>query len=150
MPKIKALVEAEFIEAHLKGKEELIAEELSDLVTEVANIYQANIKREAPVNKQKGGPSAGTLQSSIRVEHEGDFKAKVFQDGNLAPYAKIILRGRGKVVPKTKKALFWPGLKHPVKSSGPVKANPFWDRGVKNSKGEVNAEIERFKKIIIG
>lgn len=38
---------------------------------------------------------------------------------------KFVTEGRGEVLPKTKKALFWKGLDHPVRRAGPAAANDF-------------------------
>lgn len=145
---MEALVEADLIAQHMNTKGDEIPDKLATLVTEIANVYQANIKREAPVNKQKGGASAGTLQSSIRVENHGPLESRVFQDRNIAPYAIYVLKGTPAhmIRPKHKKALFWPGLKNPVKwARHPgTEANPFWDRGVQSSQSEKQANIDEF------
>ena len=54
-----------------------------------------------------------------------------------APYAKYVHEGTGLfgpfhqlIRPKTKKALFWPGALHPVKSVKGQKPNPFFTRAL--------------------
>lgn len=64
--------------------------------------------------------------------------SKVNADGTrgtvsfIAPYAKYVHEGTGlygphrtKIIPKGKKALYWPGAAHPVKSVRGMKGNPF-------------------------
>jgi hypothetical protein len=54
-----------------------------------------------------------------------------------APYAEFVHRGTGpygpykqRIRPTTKKALFWPGALHQVKSTKGQKPNPFFDRAL--------------------
>jgi len=67
----------------------------------------------------------------------------VSEDGNkgslsfTAPYAMFVHEGTGlfgiyhrRIVPKTKKAMFWPGARHPVKSTAGMKGNPFATKAV--------------------
>lgn len=53
-----------------------------------------------------------------------------------APYAQFVHEGTGlwgpkreRIKPKTKKALYWRGARHPVASVAGIKPNPFMDRG---------------------
>lgn len=143
---MEALVEADKVISAFQKKETETANKLSELVKRVSGIYQANIMREAPVNKNTYDKRhGGQLKSSIRVEDISPLEARVFQDEHVAKYAKWVLGGRPAVYPKRKKALFWPGLKHPVKKAGPAKANPFWDRGVRRSQTEKNQAIKEFE-----
>jgi len=55
-----------------------------------------------------------------------------------APYAKFVHEGTGLygpfkrlIRPTTKKALFWPGAAHPVKSVKGMKPNPFFARALR-------------------
>jgi hypothetical protein len=49
-----------------------------------------------------------------------------------APYSEFVHEGTGlfgphktKIVPKTKQALYWPGARHPVRSTKGMRGNPF-------------------------
>jgi len=60
-----------------------------------------------------------------------------------APYAEWVHDGTGlygphktKIVPTTKKALFWPGARHPVRSTKGMRGNPF----VRKAKDSVNGD----------
>lgn len=63
-----------------------------------------------------------------------------------APYAKFVHEGTGifgplkkKIVPTTKKALFWPGARHPVKSVKGMRPRPFFRIAIERT--DVNAEF---------
>lgn len=144
---MEALIEADKVISAFNKKGTETADKLAELVTRISGVYQANIMREAPVNKNtydKG--HAGQLKSSIRVEDISPLEARVFQDEHVAKYAKWVLGGRGPVFPKKKKALFWPGLAHPVPRAGPAPANPFWDRGIRRSQSEKKEAINEFEQ----
>jgi hypothetical protein len=62
-----------------------------------------------------------------------------------APYAEFVYRGTGlfgphnqRIFPTTKKALFWPGARHPVRSIAGMKPNPWIDRALAG----LNAQAE--------
>lgn len=144
---MEALIEADKVISAFNKKGSETADKLSEVVKRVSGIYQANIMREAPVNKNTYDKRhGGQLKSSIRVEDISPLEARVFQDENVARYAKWVLGGRPAVYPKKKKALWWPGLKHPVKRAGPAPKNPFWDRGVRRSQAEKNQAINELEQ----
>jgi len=144
---MEALIEADKVISAFNKKSSETADKLSEVVKRVSGIYQANIMREAPVNKNTYDKRhGGQLKSSIRVEDISPLEARVFQDENVARYAKWVLGGRPAVYPKKKKALWWPGLKHPVKRAGPAPKNPFWDRGVRKSQAEKNQAIRELEQ----
>lgn len=91
-------------------------------------VAEAKSVKEAPVRKGNLARSRTTdvapdgLKGSVRF---------------TAPYAEPVYRGTGlfgpykkRIVPTTKKALFWPGAKHPVRSIAGMKANPWIDRAL--------------------
>jgi hypothetical protein len=60
----------------------------------------------------------------------------------IAPYAAFVHEGTGlfgphhqRIVPTTKRALFWPGARHPVRSTAGMKGRPW----VRQAANEVNA-----------
>jgi hypothetical protein len=64
-----------------------------------------------------------------------------------APYAEHVHEGTGlfgphkkRIVPRDKKALFWPGARHPVKSVKGMKGRPFFTRAIE--KTDAQAEYE--------
>jgi hypothetical protein len=64
--------------------------------------------------------------------------------GTNLPYAKYVHEGTGlygpngaRIVPKTKKALYWPGADHPVKSVAGQQKQPFMKWGLAASRGQV-------------
>ena len=156
---MEALIDAQLLIDNFNRRGNEIPEKLHKLVTEVSMIVQGNIQDEAPV-------VTGNLQSSIRREYLGNFSYRIFPDEGIAPYAYFILKGTEphEIRPKgqgtfhagqqlTKgAALWWPGLDHPVaKVNHPgTKANPFFDRGIQNSKSDIQAEVESFKNWLTG
>lgn len=87
---------------------------------------EAIAKREAPVKR-------GTLRRSItsRVESGGD-RGVI---GTNLKYARPVHDGSGlygpkkkRIVPVTKKALFWKGAAHPYRSTKGQRPNPFFTR----------------------
>jgi hypothetical protein len=98
-----------------------------NLVTEV----EARARKYAPV-KRSNLANSGTSN----VNAAGTVGTVAF----IAPYAKYVHEGTGlygphktKIVPKGKKALFWPGAAHPVRAVKGMKANPFLLKAAKES-----------------
>ena len=71
----------------------------------------------------------GPLWRSVRKGRITNRAVEIQAGGGAAPYAGIHQFGakRGPVFPRRKKALWWKGLAHPVKSAGPavIPARPF-------------------------
>jgi hypothetical protein len=99
---------------------------------------EGNAKREAPVKtgnlKNRIGPPS-VRQSGVSTTVE--VKAH-------AAYAYIVHEGRGAVVPVRAKALRWTGPTGVVFSmySGPVAANRFMDRGLKQSEAGIQRAFD--------
>jgi hypothetical protein len=113
----------------------------------------------APKGKTAGPPPSGDAIGRL----SNSFSAKTEQNGTGArmtlvtsqPFKlKIITGGRKVVVPVNKKALFWPGLSHPVRRSGATKANDFVTPVMNKRRDVVKAEmqkaIQELKSIIGG
>lgn len=134
-----ALIDSETLIANLSRRGNELPSKLKKLVTESSMITQGNIQDEAPV-------ITGNLQSSIRRENLGIFQARIFADTGIAEYVEYIL---GETPPheiwaKPGSALNTPyGLFRKVNHPG-TSANPFFDRGIENSKSDIDAEIESF------
>lgn len=93
-----------------------------DAVNEAALNVQAGARRRAPVD-------TGNLRSRIVIEPQSQ-RPYVVRVGTNVKYAEMIEFGTGihgpkgqpfEIRPKNKKALYWPGLPHPIKR---VKAHP--------------------------
>ncbi len=83
-----------------------------------------------------------------------------FSDGGMvatikatAPYALFVHRGTGiygpyatPIVPVNKKALFWPGAAHPVRSVKGMKPNPFFTRAIEktNVQAVFEAAVQKY------
>lgn len=101
-----------------------------NLVSEV----ESRARKYAPVRKSNLANS-GTSE----VNADGSRGTVSF----IAPYARYVHEGTGlygphktKIVPKAKKALYWPGAAHPVRSVKGMKANPFLLKAAKESNME--------------
>lgn len=142
---MEALIDSETLIAKMSRRGNELPSKLQKLVNEASFITQGNIQDEAPVK-------TGNLQSSIRRENIGGFQSRVFADTGIAPYVEYILRGTEphEIWAKPGSALNTPyGLFRKVNHPG-TSANPFFDRGIENSKSDIDAEIESFTSWLTG
>jgi len=105
----------------------------SGMTNLVAQIESRAVK-EAPVK-------TANLVRKITSDVSSDGTKGVVTSG--ASYSRYVHEGTGlfgpqkkPIVPTTKKALFWPGAKHPVKSVKGMRPNPFFARAL----SRVNAQ----------
>lgn len=70
--------------------------------------FWGNLREEAPVDQ-------GRLAGSFQMNREGDLRWHIVSG---VEYAMAVWKGRPAmtIYPRKKKALYWPGAKHPVKS----------------------------------
>ncbi len=83
----------------------------------------------------------------------------VSTDGNTgilrftSPYAEYVHEGTGifgprkrRIVPTSKKALFWPGAKHPVRSVAGMRPRPFMSKAIAetDAQGEYETGIDNY------
>lgn len=98
--------------------------------------------------RQRAPHRTGTLQRSILVQIKFP-KAEITAQEK---YAVIIEEGTGPftIKPKTKKALFWPGAKHPVKMvrHPGIKAKPFFKPGYEAALPYVEAQFEKATELL--
>lgn len=98
---------------------------------------EGNVKRETPV---KGGHLRRSITSEVQ---EGQGRVIV---GTNLDYALPVHEGSKAhtIVAKRKRALFWTGANHPVRSvrHPGTKANPFMVRGLDRSRGEIGRLAE--------
>jgi hypothetical protein len=92
-------------------------------MTNVVTTIEAIARKDAPVKRSNLANSG-----SSEVLKGGDEGTVGFS----APYARYVHEGTGlygphktKIVPNRKRALFWPGASHPVRSVSGMKGNPF-------------------------
>lgn len=97
----------------------------------IVTMVEARGRKNAPV-KRSNLANSGTSE----VNADGTTGTVTFS----APYAQYVHEGTGlygphktKIVPKGKRALFWPGAAHPVRAVKGMKANPFLLRAAKES-----------------
>ena len=146
---MEALIDSETLIANMSRRGNELPSKLQKLVTEASMITQGNIQDEAPVR-------TGNLQSSIRRENLGMFQARIYADTGIAPYVEYVLGGTPPheivITPKTAQELNTPyGLFKKVVVNHPgTSANPFFDRGIENSRRDIDAEIESFTSWLTG
>lgn len=79
-----------------------------------------NVETQAKLNAtgQNGGPrvQTGRLRASIHSQLGQDSQGLVARIGSNVEYARYVEEGTEphRIVPRDKKALFWPGADHPV------------------------------------
>lgn len=109
---------------------------LTRAINKSAMIIVRNVKLVSPVK-------TGNLRRGVRATF-GNLSAKIGVYN--APYAIYVHEGYGPhtIYPVRKKALFWPGAMHPVKSvrHPGYKGNPFMKIGLDNSRVEVNKTFD--------
>lgn len=109
---------------------------------------------------QKNAPyKTGTLRRSIhaQVASLGGLTGKVIQDTGVAKYGGFVHFGTGiygpkgtPIVPVNKKALYWKGAAHPVKSVKGMKARPYMKDAFEQMEPTVPAIVEDSIKREVG
>ena len=117
------------------------------LMSRIVLTVEGNAKREAPVR-------TGHLRRSITSRVEGTGERGVI--GTNLAYARSVHEGTAPhtIRPRTKKALFWKGARHPVRAvrHPGTPGNPFFTRGMGLSRGTIDellqeAGVELFARI---
>lgn len=98
-----------------------------------------NIREEAPIK-------TGELRRSIKFKKRGLANYEIMVDqrtrgGKYERFVRLGTRGPYAIFPVKKKALWWPGLPHPIKAvyNHPgIKANPYWERGLDRSRVDID------------
>lgn len=89
--------------------------------------------------------SAGALRASITIIPEGSLGARIGPRG--VSYAKFVHDGTRPhlILPRVKKALYWPGADHPVRrvNHPGTPPNPFAERTKQGEQGRVKEEYMR-------
>jgi hypothetical protein len=95
---------------------------------------------------------SGNLKRSIVWKRRGKLRYDILVDrkmkgGKYEHYVRLGTSGPYTIVAVRKRALWWPGLPHPVKAvyNHPgIKANPYWERGLRSAE----ADFDRAEKLI--
>ena len=111
--------------------EKAFARSPRETATEIAKGIKTSINIIRPMMKRNAPFASGKLRQNIYARYtQGE--GVVGPDLNVTPYAIFVHEGtRAHIIrPKTKKALYWKGAKHPVKMvrHPGTKANPFVDK----------------------
>jgi len=112
----------------------LVVNQLKWAIKTSVNLIRPMMVAEAPAKTSK-------LRQNIQASHSG-LTGKVGPNLSVTPYAIFVNSGtRPHIIrPRTAKALYWPGAKHPVKMvhHPGTKANPFVERTAMKAEGPVN------------
>jgi len=125
-------IEGKLMKDLLDKPEEVMRKSIWAGLTNLVEEIEARAVKEAPTK-------TGNLVNSITSSVSSDGKRAEVRA--TAHYAEFVHRGTGlfgpfkqRIFPTTKKALFWPGASHPVKSVKGQKPNPFFARALKQIK----------------
>lgn len=119
-----------------------------DTAQRAGDAVAKQLSSAAPKGKSSGlppiGDGPGKLSNSFSAQAElrgtgARMELKTIQGQKL----EFVVKGRGVVLPKVKKALMWPGLPHPVKRAGPAKANDFVSPIMAKRDDVVKAEMQK-------
>ena len=138
---------SEFKNMELKARVEIKGKLMKDLLDKPEEVMRkciwagmTNLVEEIEARAVKETPTkTGNLVNSITSSVSSDGKKGEVRA--TAHYAEFVHRGTGlfgpfkhRIFPLTKKALFWPGAAHPVKSIKGMKPNPFFGRTLQKIK----------------
>lgn len=120
---------------------------LTGAITTSVNIIRPIMRQEAPSR-------SGKLSRNIYARSKG-LEGEVGPDLTATPYAWYVHQGTGiygehqsVIRPTTKKALYWKGALHPVRSVKGQKANPFVARTFEKVKDPVKQIFQNALKTI--
>lgn len=116
---------------------------VSDTIDRVSDVVMDNLKRTTP---QK----TGALLASQRVIATSDLESKIVETVD-PPYGLFQRQGVpankiNPILPVRKKALWWPGARHPVaavRNHPGIKKNDYWSEAIRLSQGKMNDETKR-------
>ncbi len=107
-------------------------------MTRTVEVVEANFVKEEPI------VTSNMVNSTVSEVSPDGKRGRVVVG---APYAEYVTRGTGiygpekrPIKPKNKKALYWSGARHPVKSVKGQRPNPFDERAIE--KTDVQKEFE--------
>lgn len=130
--KIEGLSQEDF-ERLIRKARQAIALAIKYTATEV----WGNIRKEAPVDH-------GRLAGSFQLDQVDDLTYRIWSG---VEYALAVHEGTKphEIKPKTKKALYWEGARHPVKRvmHPGTQANPYADRAIEQASSRMNEFISR-------
>lgn len=122
------------LNAALKKSPQIVVSELKQGVKTSVNIIRPIMVRNAPAKTAK-------LRMNIYARVSG-LTGEVGPNLSITPYALFVHKGTKSYIirPRIKKALFWPGARHPVKMvrHPGIKPNPFVERTVKEIENPIN------------
>ena len=134
------------LQGSIRKNPKVVFEELSRAVKTSVNLIRPIMRSETPVGETH------KLSGNIQARSAG-LKGEVGPNLQITPYAWYVHEGYGPftIRPKQKKALWWPGAKHPVKKvEHPGYAgNPFVERTFDRIKEPVEKVFEKSIDAII-
>ncbi len=124
---------------------------LQKAAKESGELMASRLKGKAPRGKSGGPPPSGDAPGALAqsfhvVEKHRPNVAAIEVQTKQPTKLKFVVKGRGVVKPKRKRALFWKGLAHPVKRAGPSKANDFVSPVLARAKEAIEPEMHKVVK----
>ncbi len=150
MPYIFTASGLEQLQAALQTAPEVVAKRLqSAVVASAAIITRHTVRsdgivpyRTGRLSQSIGRPPAGLEIGTLRAIVRPAVDYAIFVHEGTAPH---------EIMPKTKKALFWPGADHPVrKVNHPgTKPNPFMPRLLDASREEIQQQFAKAAELVV-
>lgn len=126
------------LRARILDARSLLPSLIHDAANELGMVVVEDLKTAAPQGKGESSPpgdAPGFLADSFFVQEESVSEESTIISVQTTQPQKLeyVVKGRGEVRPKVKRALYWEGLSHPVRRAGPTKANDFVSPVVDNA-----------------
>lgn len=125
---------------------QIVFDELSKAIKTSVNLIRPIMRKEVPRGATR------RLSANIQAKSSG-LKGSVGPNLDITPYAIFVHEGTSPytIRPKAKKALWWPGARHPVRSvrHPGIKANRFVERAFGQIKKPVEQIFEKTVDVII-
>lgn len=145
MVKVDIIVDDQGLEKALLSKAGEVEKRGRRLLNDLLDVAQRWVQSEAP-------RKTGRLKSSVKKQSSGS-GGYVFVSKNIAPYAFWVIDGTRPhtIIPKSGKALYWPGARHPVKKvhHPGTKSNPFVDKAAQKMMSDVEKNVKLFEDWLV-
>lgn len=130
------------LDKSLESKGKQVKSKLVQLNRDIVTVAHRWVQRKAP-------RKTGRFKSSIQLNIQS-FGGSVWHSLGIASYGDMIIDGTRphKITPSGKKALYWSGASHPVKSVNHpgTKPNPIYDEAFPMIESEANKKIQVFEQ----
>lgn len=146
------------LRARILDARSLLPSLIQDAANEAGTVVSDELKAAAPQGKGQSSPpgdAPGPLAGSFSMQYDSisEEGTTVSVVTNQPTKLSFVVKGRGEVRPKVKRALYWEGLSHPVKRAGPSKANDFVSPVLDNAplaEEGMQMAFDEFKAVVEG